>query len=296
MKISVAPVPYFWSKEEYYRFYQQLCETDVDIVYLGETVCSKRRSMKLADWTEIAKQVKAAGKQAVLSSLTLIEATSEIKYLNQIVKQDSFLIEANDLAAVQICKTHHREFVCGPSINLYNSHSLELMVSSGMVRWVVPVELGAEAISAVNEFVKSKNIEIEYQGFGRMALAHSARCFTARHLGLSKDNCQFKCADFEQGFAANTQEGAAFIQVNGIQSQSSKLMNLLPYWPQMMQAGVDIFRVTPTSPRDTLQVIQLLSKSFEYQKPLCKDGLDFDESYQFCNGYWFQIEGMNTVI
>ena len=77
MKISVASVPYFWSKENYHAFYHQLAKSAVDIVYLGETVCSKRRSMKFEDWLEMADMLTQAGKEVVLSSLTLLEADSD---------------------------------------------------------------------------------------------------------------------------------------------------------------------------------------------------------------------------
>ena len=295
MKISVAAVPYFWGKSDYYQFYQQISESPVDIVYLGESVCSKRRSMKLADWFEIAKMLQTAGKQSVMSSMTLLEANSELKYLKQICTQSDFIIEANDVAAIQMCHTNQREFICGSSINIYNCRSFDLMIKNGMRRWVIPVELGIDAVTPIIKMAKSRHIEVEYQGFGRMALAHSARCFTARHLGLSKDKCEFKCGDYEQGFIANSQEGQPFIQVNGIQSQSAKLTNLLPYWQQMYQAGIDIFRIMPTTPRDTLEVVNHLAKSFAIKQPLHPETIPLQHDYQFCNGYWFQIEGMNSI-
>ncbi len=82
MKISLAAVPYFWSQEDYFSFYQKIALSPVDIVYLGETVCSKRRTMKFQDWLDIAELLTQAGKQVVLSTLTLLEADSELKYLS----------------------------------------------------------------------------------------------------------------------------------------------------------------------------------------------------------------------
>ncbi len=40
----------------------------------GETVCSKRRELKVDDWIALARQVAGSGKQAVLSTLALISA------------------------------------------------------------------------------------------------------------------------------------------------------------------------------------------------------------------------------
>ena len=67
MKISVAAVPYFWSKETYIKFYKALAKSPADIIYLGETVCSKRRSMRYEDWLEIAQLLVDAGKEVVLA-------------------------------------------------------------------------------------------------------------------------------------------------------------------------------------------------------------------------------------
>ena len=74
MKISLGPIYYYWSKERVYDFYKKIAKSKVDIVYLGEVVCSKRREIKLKDWLEIAHQLSAAGKEVVLSTLTLLEA------------------------------------------------------------------------------------------------------------------------------------------------------------------------------------------------------------------------------
>ena len=42
MQIALGPILYFWPKAKVKAFYRQVAESDVDRVYLGETVCSKR--------------------------------------------------------------------------------------------------------------------------------------------------------------------------------------------------------------------------------------------------------------
>jgi hypothetical protein len=42
-------------------------------------------------------------------------------------------------------------------------------------------------------------METEVFAYGRLPLAFSARCFTARHFNLQKDDCQFKCIEFPDG-------------------------------------------------------------------------------------------------
>ncbi len=48
MKYSLGPLLYFWSKPDVEAFYQQAKDSNTDIIYLGETVCSKRREMRPA--------------------------------------------------------------------------------------------------------------------------------------------------------------------------------------------------------------------------------------------------------
>lgn len=81
MKYALGPILYFWPKTDVEAFYQQAQSANVDIIYLGETVCSKRREMKAADWFEIAKSLADNGKQVVLSTMTLLEAPSEVNVM-----------------------------------------------------------------------------------------------------------------------------------------------------------------------------------------------------------------------
>ncbi|HEY9041533.1 MAG TPA: U32 family peptidase, partial [Rheinheimera sp.] len=70
MKFSLGPVQYFWPKDQMLQFYREVADSDFDIVYLGETVCSKRRELKFDDYFAIAKTLHEAGKQVCLSSMT----------------------------------------------------------------------------------------------------------------------------------------------------------------------------------------------------------------------------------
>jgi len=291
MKISVAAVPYFWSKEAYQAFYNKLAKLPVDIVYIGETVCSKRRTMGLPDWLDIAKILTEAGKEVVLSTLTLLEAESELGYLSKIAAQKDYLVEANDKSAIQVAQENGNPFVVGAPVNIYNNNSLSFFKKLGMKRWCIPVELGRDDLAPMVGTAKSLGLELEYQVFGRMPLAFSARCFTARHHKLPKDDCQFRCIEDEQGILVKTQEGDSFAQINGIQTQSAKLSNLLDRWQELEKAGIDILRIVPVSAVDTLEVVAQLAKTLE--KGESNVNLDYLESdYEFCNGYWLQIEGM----
>ncbi|SUG50780.1 putative protease [Salmonella enterica subsp. arizonae] len=103
MKYSLGPVLYYWPKETLENFYQQAMESSADLIYLGEAVCSKRRATKIGDWLEMAKSLAGSGKQVVLSTLALVQASSELGELKRYVDNGDFLLEASDLGVVNLC-------------------------------------------------------------------------------------------------------------------------------------------------------------------------------------------------
>ena len=95
MKLSLGPLQYFWPRETTLAFYRQAAQWPVDIIYLGETVCSKRRELRTVEWLALAEELAASGKQIVLSTLALIEAEAELSVLDRQIAHGGFWIEAN---------------------------------------------------------------------------------------------------------------------------------------------------------------------------------------------------------
>ena len=48
MRLALGPPQYFWPRERTLAFYREALTWPLDVVYLGETVCSKRRELRLA--------------------------------------------------------------------------------------------------------------------------------------------------------------------------------------------------------------------------------------------------------
>jgi collagenase-like PrtC family protease len=131
MKLSLGPLQYFWPREHTLAFYREAADWPLDIIYLGETVCSKRRELGTRDWIALAAELARSGKQVVLSSLALIEAESELGALQRLVDHGDCWIEANDLSAVQLCRERGVPFVAGPTLNVYNHHALAMLMEDG---------------------------------------------------------------------------------------------------------------------------------------------------------------------
>ncbi|MEJ2528675.1 MAG: U32 family peptidase, partial [Gammaproteobacteria bacterium] len=186
-KLSLGPILYYWSRDQVLEFYDWVEKSPLDIVYLGETVCSKRNLISTEDWFAIAERLQQAGKEVVLSTLALLEAESELIRLRKICDNDSFMIEANDMGAVHL--RAGRPFVSGHSVNVYNGRTLGMLAKQGLRRWVLPVELSWQTMADI-QAEGPEGVEVEVFALGRLPLAYSARCFTARACNLPKDDCQ----------------------------------------------------------------------------------------------------------
>ncbi len=245
MRLALGPILYFWDREIVFDFYARVGELPaVDVVYLGETVCSKRRRLRLEDWLKIAARLAAAGKEVVLSTLALVEAESELATMRAIVGNGQFTIEANDMAAVSMAAAAGVPFVAGPHINAYNVETLRLLAEAGARRFVLPFELGRDVLAAL-QAQKPDGLETEVFAFGRLPLALSARCFTARAHNVGKDDCGFRCGDDAEGLLLRTQEHAPFLVVNGVQLQSAQTYCLLAEVSELRALGVDVLRLSP---------------------------------------------------
>jgi collagenase-like PrtC family protease len=248
MRLSLGPLQYFWPRQRVLDFYAASLDWPLDVVYLGETVCSKRRELRPRDWLALAKQQREAGREVLLSSLALIEAESELGALQRMIEVGGFRIEANDISAVQLCRRRGLPFVAGPSLNIYNLETLRLLQDDGLFRWVLNVELGRPALAELQAAASACDHglpELELIAWGRLPLAYSARCFTARALDLAKDDCGFRCIEHPDGLALDTREGQPFLTLNGVQVQGAEICDLLPEWRQADALGIQLLRLYP---------------------------------------------------
>lgn len=291
MRLSLGPLQYFWPRQQVMDFYAASLDWPLDVVYLGETVCSKRRELRPRDWLALAEQQQAAGREVLLSSLALIEAESELGALQYLAGQGGFRIEANDMSAVQVCRRLRLPFVGGPSLNAYNLDTLRLLVEDGLYRLVLNVEFGQSLLDELREAAAEADFslpELEMIAWGRLPLSWSARCFTARALDLAKDQCGFRCIDYPDGLALDTREGQPFLTLNGVQVQAAETCDLLPEWPQLAASGIGLLRLYPQQ-RDTDTVVRRFREAL--------DGASVPERLPACTaGYWHGGPGMRQAL
>ncbi|MFB6261880.1 MAG: U32 family peptidase [Thiohalorhabdaceae bacterium] len=290
MKLSLGPIQYFWSEQAVRDFYERVKSWPVDTVYLGEVVCGKRRALGPDDWLAIADDLADAGKEVVVSTQALMEADSELATMKRLCANGRHPVEANDMGAVHLRAGD--AFVVGPHINGYNGETLGLLTELGAYRWVMPVELSRDVLAEL-QAVRPAGLETEVLAFGRLPLAFSARCFTARAHNLPKDQCGFRCGDDPDGRPLYTQEGQHLFTVNGIQMQSGAPANLVRATDELRRLGVDALRISPQS-FDTEAVVTAFRDAIDGRKdPLAAEAdLAHLGADGWCNGYWYGTAGM----
>jgi collagenase-like PrtC family protease len=170
-----------------------------------------------------------------------------------------------------------------------------MMTRLGALRWVMPVEMAAAPLAALQSG-RPAGLETEVFAYGRLPLAFSARCFTARHFNLQKDDCQFKCIEFPDGTLVKTREGAEFLTLNGIQTQSARVYNLVGEVDSMRDLGVDVLRVSPQS-QGTFALLDLFRRRIDgtLDAAAARDRMAAVGLAEPCNGFWHGRAGLEQV-
>jgi len=293
-KLSLGPVLFNWKPETWRDFYFCIAdEADVDTVYVGEAVCSKRAPFYTPHIPDVIERLQAAGKKVILSSLALIMNAREMNELRETVGDADMIIEANDVSACALLAG--RPHTIGPYVNIYNEGTLKYFTDQGAIRVCLPVELGRTAMTAL---LKDTPAELEVQVFGRLPLAISARCYHARAHMLHKDNCQFVCDQDPDGMELETLDDEPFLVVNGVQTMSHSYQNLSAELAEMQTMGIKHFRLSPHS-------IDMVAVAALYRQVLNRalSTEEADETLQgligdvaFSNGYFHGAKGVDFVL
>jgi collagenase-like PrtC family protease len=259
MQLTLGPVLYNWKPELWRDFYFRIAdEAPVDVVVVGEVVCSKRSPFLDPHIPEVVERLSNAGKTVLMGSLTLMSLPRERKAMLELAGDDQLTMEVNDLTCLGMLggKPH----AIGPFVNIYNEATAKYFATRGATRICLPPELPLSAIRAIAQ--SQPDVTFEVFAFGRVPLAISARCYHARLNKLSKDNCKFVCEQDPDGLAVTTLDDEPFLAMNGVQTLSYTCASLLGDIDKLRDAGAGSLRLSPQQ-CDMVAVAQLFRDAID---------------------------------
>ena len=245
-ELTLGPNLFNWAPETWRDFYFRIAdEAPVSVVYLGETICSKRAPLFADYQAAVSERLGAAGKTVVHSTLGETASKVDRRLVSDVCEKTSGLIEANDASATFYLRG--RPHYIGPLMNVYNEETVRFLAGKGAKNICLPIELPFSAARVLCAAAAAQNVTIEVQVFGRQSLALSARCYHARAHGRTKDSCLFVCENDPDGLVLATLEQTPFLVANGVQTLSYDYLNLVREIPDLKAAGVLRYRLSPHS-------------------------------------------------
>lgn len=241
MELTLGPVLFDWPKDEFFRFYEQAAAMDVDRVYIGEVVCSRKLGFAQSDLRAIISLLEGAGKKVTLSSLAVISNEDELDFTRRLLDYGCS-IEANDMAVFNMADPKSREVFAGPHITAYNAPTIEFLKSIGVNRVTFPVEMSKGSFEYC---LRQTGVFGEVFAHGKVPLAFSWRCYTSRAFGLSKTNCKHDCLRYPDGMDLKTVDGKDIFSVNGTSVLSADTYTLIEFVDSLREAGAGALRISP---------------------------------------------------
>lgn len=294
ISLSLGPLLFNWETGRWRDFYARVAdEAPVELVYLGEVVCSKRQPFFSDMLPEVIERLERGGKTVILSSLALPTLERELRYCAALADA-SQMVEANDVSMLP--HLAGRPHAIGPLLSVYNEAAARLLIDGGARRIALPPELPMGSIAAIA--AAAGEAEIEVWAFGRVPLAISARCYHARLHGRTKDSCQFVCENDPDGLRVDTLDGEKFLAINGVQTLSHTYCNLIFETKQLGEIGVSTLRLSPHTCdmvavartfRDVLDDTCEPSRAMQLLRAIAPDAA-------FSNGFVHGVNGATYVV
>lgn len=292
MELTLGPVLFEWKKQDLMEFYEDVAEMPVDTVYVGEVVCSKRRSLTLLDMERIGNMLKKAGKKPVMATLAVVSNEEELNFTREVCSLP-FAIEANDASALNMVKASKKEVFAGPHIKTYNREAVNFFKSLGIKRITYPVELPKESVRHNTE---GSGMEAEVFSHGKLPLAFSWQCYTLRAHGRKKSDCARDCVRYPDGMELKTTENEEIFTLNGTSVLSAKTFTLIENIEELRAIGVSALRISPDF-KNTKATVELFRRRLSAELAPSEGLKELKGIYKtdFTNGFYAGRPGKDFI-
>jgi len=286
-QLTLSPILFHWSADKKLDFYARIAdEAPVDVVYLGEVICSKRTPFFEKHYDEVAERLTRGGKTVVFSTLAEVMLKRERNMIAGFCDLEDYELEINDSSA--LWHLTGKPFRVGSYMNVYNEDTLAYLAHRGATHFTLPPELPATSVEILSQRAQQLGVTLEVQVFGRVSLALSARCYHARAHNRIKDNCQFVCEEDMDGMALETLDRQKFLTVNGIQTLSHSYLNLLGELEAMKEMAITHYRLVPHT-QDMVAVAKVFREALDNSvstREAVEKLAALDVPAPFSNGFW----------
>lgn len=295
-KITLGPCLFNWKVNDWRDFYFKMADNpNINEVYIGEVVCIKRFPFFEVAFKEVIERLQASGKTVNLSSFSLLLSKLEVNSNKKMLQTfENLPMEANDVGILPLL--HNKPHIVGPTINVYNEYTAKTLAEKGAYRICFPYEIEKSALEVISKAIP--NTEKEVFAFGRMPLAIAARCYHARIHNTTKEDCRYVCEKDYNAKPIQTTTGEDFLAVNGTQTMSFSFNNLIVEAQQLLDIGVNIFRISPHY-MDMNSVINLfkavLDKKMDGNEALAKMQPLLPSGSKFANGFFYGGAGRDMM-
>lgn len=299
LKITIGPAPFSWGRGKLLDFYcKELPTEGIEAVYVGDNVCSKRRVLNQDDFKAIADSLHSKGIKAYYSTLALSTTQEEF----DLARKECLVfdgLEANTLGHLSLLQNGNsacagKELILGPYLNLYNWKSVTYLRKYNPSRLVAPFELPIESIKDIRD---KAEIPVEVTAWGHLSTAVSWRCYIARAVSRTREECAMACFDYPNGMLLKSVENEELFRIEGSQVLGAKTHCLIEYVRELQDSGVDSIRIYPQM-EHTADIVDLFRRVINDELP-AKVGLERLTPYAssgVCNGWFLGKAGWEYVV
>jgi len=267
----------------------------VEEVYIGNTICQKRNVLSRNDFQTIINTLRGKGIKVYYSTLALSTTPGEFDYVKGIALLFDG-IEINMLGYFNLLKLDEfkdLEIILGPYLNIYNWKSSAYLKKFNPKSLVAPFEIPQESIADIAE---KGELPVEVTAWGNLCTALSWRCYTARAVGRTREECSRICFEYPDGMLLKTVEGEDLFKIDGLQVKSAKTHCLVEYLPQLEDDGISSIRIYPQM-ENTAGIVSAFTAALEGRQAATTslEQLTPYAPYGFCNGWFKEKAGWEYV-